>query len=90
MISSDCDIYEFVESLGDKDYLDIIFLADREATEVERIALQSGYKIGKKQNCPKDYADNLKDLIVFLKYTVKPKKLTDKFGQLSEKYLQAI
>ncbi|MGD9363502.1 MAG: hypothetical protein PVH85_31860 [Desulfobacterales bacterium] len=88
MISSDCDINKFVSSLGDKDYLDIIFLADREATEVERIALQSGYEIGEREKCLKDYADNLKDLICFLKYTVKPKKLTDKFGHLSEKIMQ--
>jgi hypothetical protein len=85
MISADCDINEFLKSIGDKDYLDIIFLADREATEVERIALRSGHRFGKKERCLKDYADDLKDLIFYLRFTVKPKKFTDKFGQLSVK-----
>jgi hypothetical protein len=87
MISSNCDINEFLEEIGDKELYDIIFMANQEATEVERIALHSGHVTGEKNNCEKDYANNLKELIFFLKYTVKSKKLTDKFGHLSEKVL---
>jgi hypothetical protein len=42
MISSNCDINEFLEEIGDKELYDIIFMANQEATEVERIALHSG------------------------------------------------
>jgi hypothetical protein len=86
MISPNYDINEFLEEIRDKKFYDIIFMANKEATEVERIALHSGHVRGKKNNCG-DYANNLKELIFFLRYTVKPKKLTDKFGYLSEKVL---
>jgi hypothetical protein len=87
VISSNGDINEFLEEIGDKEFYDIIVMANKEATEVERIALHSGDITGGKNNCGKDYANNLKELIFFLRYTVKPKKLTDKFGYLSEKVL---
>jgi hypothetical protein len=84
MISSNYDINEFIASLRNRDYLDIIFLANREATEAERIVLHSGFKIGKKEQCAKDYADELKELIFFLRSTIVPKKTDMKFEQLSK------
>jgi hypothetical protein len=87
MISSKFDINDFLETQRDKDYFDIIFMADKEATKAERIALQSGYEIGERERSLKVYADDLKDLIIFLRSTVRPKKLENKFGQLMVKSL---
>jgi hypothetical protein len=84
MISSNYDLNEFLISVEGKDYSNIILLANREATEAERIVLHSEFKIGKKEQCAKDYADELKELIFFLRSTIVPKKTDMKFGQLSK------
>ena len=41
MISQSCDFDEFLESVRDRDYLEVIYLADREATEAERLKYRS-------------------------------------------------
>jgi hypothetical protein len=87
MISSKFDINEFLEAQRDRDYFDIVFLADKEATEAERIALKSGYEIGEREKNVKAYANDLKDLIIFLRSNIRPKRLENKFGQLMVKSL---
>jgi hypothetical protein len=90
MISSNCNLKEFVKAIEDKDYSDIIFWANKEATEAERIALHSANEMGEKEMYLIGYANDLKDLIFFLRSNIKPKKHVNKFGQLSEKFLQDI
>lgn len=41
MISQSCDFDEFLESVRDRDYLQVIYLADKEATEAERFKYRS-------------------------------------------------
>jgi hypothetical protein len=69
MISNNSDINELLASLGDRDNMDIIFLASTEATEAERIVLHSGFNPAEKEQHVKDYADELKELIFFLRST---------------------
>ena len=82
------DIQEFLASLGEMDYSDTILLVNREATEAERIAINSDNKNGKKETRAQDYADNLKELLFYLRFSVKPKKLDKQFGRLSETCLK--
>jgi len=39
MISTDCDFKTFIEAIKDKDDMEIIYLAEQEATKAERFAL---------------------------------------------------
>lgn len=71
MISKSCDIKEFIEAIKDKDYLEAIYLADKEATEAERMKFRSRAATGaKNKGCPR-YADKLKGFINFLRYGVR-------------------
>jgi hypothetical protein len=92
MISSSYNFYEFIEFIKDKEYLDIIYLAEREATEAERRlyhprkteeAVKKGVKL---------YAETLEGLIFFLRYGIKPRGLRDSdvelFGLLCEGFLE--
>jgi hypothetical protein len=86
MISAKCDINEFLEEIKDEDYFDIIWIADKEATEAERSVLRSGDAIENEKLRGNGYASDLKDLIFFLKYAVTSKKNSDRFGQLKENW----
>jgi len=71
MISQSCDFDEFFESVRDRDYLDVIYLADKEATEAERLKYRS--RAGRtlcSETCL-DYADALKGFIRYMRYGVK-------------------
>jgi hypothetical protein len=77
MISPCCDLNEFVEAVRNKDYYDVLYLAEREATEAERLRfrrrnLESRGQLG----CPQ-YADSLKGFISYLRYGV-PTRQVDK------------
>ena len=41
MISTDCDFKTFIEAVKDKDHIEVICLAEQEATKAERFALRS-------------------------------------------------
>jgi hypothetical protein len=83
LISLNYDLQEFLASLGEMGYSDRILLVNKEATEAERIALRSRYKNGKEETRAQEYADNLKQLLFYLRFTMKPKKLYKQFEQLS-------
>jgi hypothetical protein len=71
MISQSCDFDEFLESVRDRDYLDVIYLADKEATEAERLKYRSrAGKLDPPEACA-GYADALKGFIRFMRYGVK-------------------
>jgi vacuolar-type H+-ATPase subunit C/Vma6 len=71
MISQSCDIKEFIEAIKDKDYLDAIYLADKEATEAERLKFRSHAATAPKNKGCARYADKLKGFINFMRYGVK-------------------
>ncbi|MGD8293646.1 MAG: hypothetical protein PVF37_18180 [Desulfobacterales bacterium] len=86
MISKNYDINEFLEAIKDEDYFDIIYMADKEATQAERNTLRYRNEAGKTEICGEDYTNNLKDLIFFLKYAVASKKISDRFAGFTGKF----
>ena len=68
MISANCDIREFISELENKDYFEMIYLLDKEATEAERQLFNPKSKLCEKQICGPEYVNNLKDLIFYLRY----------------------
>ena len=72
MISNRCDFNEFVMEAKGKGYQEIIYLADREATEAERRFYHAGATDNDKARCGHDYARCLKDFITFMRYGIKP------------------
>jgi hypothetical protein len=72
MISDNCDFNEFVRQAKGRDYQDIIYLADREATEAERRFYHSAMPDDAKNLCGQGYAQCLKGFIAFMRYGIKP------------------
>jgi hypothetical protein len=71
MLSKSCDFDEFLERVKDRDYLEVIYLADQEATEAERLKYQSrAGKVVLPEACS-GYVDTLKGFIRFMRYGVK-------------------
>ena len=75
MISRSCDIKEFIDAIKDKDYYEAIYLADKEATEAERLNFKPRAAAIAK-GCPR-YADRLKSLIRFMRYGVRSRFIED-------------
>ncbi len=94
MISQACDLEQFIEAISDRDYLEVIYLADKEATEAERIKYRSKVppSTPPREGCP-HYADVLKGFIYFMRYGVKNPLISDRhvelFRPIREKILQA-
>jgi hypothetical protein len=63
MISSNCSIGEFLKEVEKRDPLEIIHLADLEATEAERMLLRPSTNGKERETCGLMYARSLKALI---------------------------
>ena len=72
MISNRCDFNDFVLKTKGRDYEEIIFLADREATEAERRFYHHSTPDQEKAACGQDYALCLKEFIAYMRYGIKP------------------
>jgi hypothetical protein len=77
MISQSCDFDEFFESVRDRDYLDVIYLADKEATEAERLRYRSRTRRLDPPEACAGYVDVLKGFIMFMRYGVKSPSMED-------------
>lgn len=73
MISQNCDFKMFIEAVKSKDHMEVIYLAEQEATEAERLSFQSHSNPEEIQKCGQEYSGLLKGLIQYLKYSIKPK-----------------
>lgn len=82
MISENCDIDEFVETVKEKDILDVIALAIDETTEAERLFFRSHRQTHMDQRCGEQYARQLKQLINYLRFEIKPKRPESKAYRL--------
>lgn len=71
MISESCDIKEFFREIAPGDALDLIHAAEKEATAAERRLYKTQKASGNIQTCCREYADALKTLIGYLRYSVK-------------------
>ena len=77
MISQSCDFDEFLESVRDRDYLEVIYLADKEATEAERLNYRSRTRRPAPPEACAGYADVLKGFIRFMRYGVKSSSMEE-------------
>jgi hypothetical protein len=73
MISKECKFSEFIGAVRDKDPYEVIHLADREATEAERLFLRLKTDSVTRQHCGRQYAEQIKQLIDYMRYEVKPR-----------------
>jgi hypothetical protein len=81
MISSDCDFEQFVREISGKDYYDVIYLAEKEATQAWRrnyrnLSGTCGNEASRK------YQAKLIDLILFMRHGLKPKSFSEQDFQL--------
>jgi hypothetical protein len=70
MLSKSCDFDEFLERVRDRDYLEVIYLADKEATEAERLKYRSKARKFVPPKACTGYVDTLKGFIRFMRYGV--------------------
>jgi hypothetical protein len=82
MISSNFDIWQFSELANNQDYLDVISLANQEATEAERLLYQKNRNDISDESKVQNYVRNLKDLIWFMRYGFLPNISDKKIGML--------
>ncbi|MDY6951177.1 MAG: hypothetical protein SWE60_06680 [Thermodesulfobacteriota bacterium] len=76
MISASYSLRQFVEAVKDMEYLDMVYCAEQEATEAERMAYRAknGKAAGEEES--REYADRLKGFIRFMLYGVRSSGLT--------------
>jgi hypothetical protein len=67
MVSPSCDIKKFIEAVREKDYLDIIYLADREALDVWRYSKRAKVRTQVHQKEMADYEMRLKEFVTFMR-----------------------
>jgi len=89
MISQSCDFDEFLESVRDRDYLEVIYLADKEATEAERLKYRSRTRRLEPPEACAGYADALKGFIRFMRYGVKSPSMEDTLHQGLQAFREA-
>ena len=75
MISANCDVRELILELKNKDFFEMIYLLDKEATEAERQLYNPNSKMSEKQLCGPEYVSDLKNIIFYLRYGARPKRL---------------
>jgi hypothetical protein len=68
MLSESFDISEFISKVKGQSELEIIHMADLEATEAERHLYK--HKKGKNRESVKKYATTLKDFVLYMRYGV--------------------
>ena len=90
MISQSCDFDEFLESVRDRDYLEVIYLADREATEAERLKYRSRTRTLHPPGACAGYADVLKGFIRFMRYGVKSPSMEDTLHEGLQAFREAV
>jgi len=75
VISANCDIREFISELENKDYFEMIYLLDQEATAAERQLYNPKSEMSERQICGPEYVSKLKNIIFYLRYGARPKGL---------------
>ena len=76
MISDLCRMRDFIDATRDKDLQEVIYLADREATEAERLYYRGDVADARRASCGRRYARRLKHLITFMRYGIRPSEVS--------------
>ena len=84
MISANCNIQEVIAELEYKDYFEMIYLLEKEATEAERQLLKTKRKQYDGKVCWSEYVRDLKNLIFYLRYGAKRRGLHTEHIELLE------
>jgi hypothetical protein len=82
MISSTFDFEQFADNVKEKDFFDVIFLAEQEAIKAWRISNKKKLLNGFDSDLCRSYQSKLKGLIHFMRYGVKPNGLNKQDDQL--------
>ena len=82
MISESLDLGDFVETIRGKDYREIMYLAEQEATDAERLFYRKRTSDDFEDKTVSSYARVLKDFLFFMRYGVRPAGLTEEDFQL--------
>lgn len=82
MISENFSIDEFVEAVKDKDIWEVLNLAVDEITWADRINYHLHHRSGKQLLGGQHYSHELKQLINYLRYEVKPRRPHNKAYRL--------
>ena len=75
MLSPSFDIAEFMNKVKKYEIDDIIYLTDKEATEVERCIYKGRSCSGRDERQLRDYALILKDLILYMRHGLRTKAM---------------
>ena len=73
MISDNCSIEEFVERVKGRETWEVLSKAIDEATRADRMFMQAHHHTDKALICGQTYSRQLKQLINYLRFTVKPR-----------------
>jgi hypothetical protein len=76
MISAACDFEQFVEAIKDKDYFEVVYLANQEATEAWRRSYRLRTSPGAQRQNSVAYEHVLKGFISYLRYGLTPPGLS--------------
>jgi hypothetical protein len=76
MISNSCRLRDFIDATREKDLQEVIYLADREATEAERLYYRADVDDARRAACGRRYARRLKHLITFMRYGLRPSEVS--------------
>jgi hypothetical protein len=82
VISTNCDIREFIAALKNKNFFETIYQLDKEATEAERLLFSSKSDRHNKHVCGVEYVSALKSLIFYIRYGARPKGLPEEYIDL--------
>lgn len=75
MLSLNYDIGEFIKALGNRDYYETVWIADKEATEVERMLMRPQMTISLPRKQMEKYSSDLRNLIGSIRYSAVPKNV---------------
>ena len=76
MISANCDFEKFLAEVKGKDYDDVIYMAEKEATETWRRYYNGRQDNGENPSC-RQYQDKLIGLIDFMRHGLKPRTFSE-------------
>lgn len=86
MISTSYNMKEFIESVKDKNYFDVIYLTNHEATESERLSYRKHEAPALNEHLS-EYVNTLKGLILFMRHGIRAEGVSkgdfELFGSIS-------
>ena len=86
MISDNCSIEEFVDTMKGRETWEVLSLAIDEALSADRMCIRTHHCTENERLCGLIYSKHLKQLINYLRYAVKPRRPNSKAYRLYMAY----